>query len=78
MEALLRILEAELARIGDAAPRLDRLESLTAGAWAAIASGAGFRASLAGALVSVTPAGRLLVVKAPPRRRKASGPPSEA
>ena len=78
MEALLRILEAEIARIGDAAPRLDRLESLTAKAHAAIASGAGFRASLAGALVSVTPAGRLLVVKAPPRRQKPFGPPPEA
>ena len=78
MEGLLRILEAEVARIGDAAPRLDRLESLTAGVAAAMASGEGFRASLAGALVSVTPAGRLLVVKAPPRRLKASEPSSEA
>ena len=78
MEALLRILEVEITRIGDAAPRLDRLESLTAGAQAAIASGEGFRASLAGALVSVTPAGRLLVVKAPPRRQKGSEPHPEA
>ena len=78
MEALLRILEAEIVRIGDAAPRLDRLESLTAKVAAAIASGQSFRASLAGALVSVTPAGRLLVVKAPPRRLRASEPPPEA
>jgi len=78
MEALLRILEAEVARIGDAAPRLDRLERLTAGVAAALSEGEGFRASLAGALVSVTPAGRLLVVKAPPRRPKGSQPSSEA
>ncbi len=78
LEALLRILEVEIARIGDAAPRLDRLESLAAGVAGAIASGGHFRASLAGALVSVTPAGALLVVKAPPRRRKASEPPPEA
>ena len=78
MEALLRILEAEVARIGDAMPRLDRLERLTAGVAAAIAAGEGFRASLAGALVSVTPGGRLLVVKAPPRRPKGSEPPPEA
>jgi tRNA(Ile)-lysidine synthase len=70
MEALLRILEAEVARIGDAAPRLDRLESLTAQVEAAIAKGEPFRASLAGTLVSVTPSGRLLVIKAPPRRQK--------
>ena len=70
MEALLRILEAEIARIGGAAPRLDRLESLTAQVEAAIARGEPFRASLAGTLVSVTPAGRLLVIKAPPRRQK--------
>ena len=78
LEALLRILEAEIARIGDAAPRLDRLESLAAGVAEAIASGRSFRASLAGALVSVTPAGALLVVKAPPRRQKVSEAPPEA
>ncbi len=78
MEGLLRILEAEVARIGDAAPRLDRLERLTAGVAAALSEGEGFRASLAGALVSVTPSGRLLVVKAPPRRPKGSQPPPEA
>ena len=70
MEALLRILEAEIARIGDAAPRLERLENLTAQVAAAIAREEAFRASLAGTLVNVTPSGRLLVVKAPPRRRK--------
>ncbi len=78
MEALLRILEAEVARIGDAAPRLDRLESLAAKVEAAMAKGEPFRASLAGTLVSVTPSGRLLVVKAPPRRQKPAERSSEA
>jgi len=77
-EALLRILEAEITRIGGMAPRLDGLETLTSRVEAAIARGQGFRASLAGALVSVSPSGQLLVVKAPPRRQKASGPPPEA
>ena len=77
LEALLRLLEAEIARIGGSAPRLDRLESLAAYVEGAIAGGGAFRGSLAGTLVSVTASGRLLVVKAPPRRPKASEQPLE-
>ena len=76
LEALLRLLEAEIFRIGGSAPRLDRLESLAAEVEGAIACGGSFRGSLAGTLVSVTASGRLLVVKAPPRRVKAPEQPS--
>jgi len=68
LELLLRLLETEITRIGDAAPRLDRLESLVAGVSAALAQGSVFAGTLAGAMVRVTRAGRLVVVKAPPRR----------
>ena len=78
LEALVRILEAEIARIGDAAPRLDRLEGLAARAAGAIARRDAFAGTLAGALVSVTQAGRLVVAKAPPRRPRTPGGPSEA
>ena len=78
MEALLRILEAEIARIGGGAPRLDRLESLAAQAAAALAAGVAFRGALAGALVRVAPSGQLVVVKAPPRREMAPESPPQA
>ncbi len=69
-EALLRMLEAEMIRIGDGAPRLDRLESMMGHLADAMAGGGTFRGTLAGTLVSVTAGGRLTVVKAPPRRLK--------
>ena len=68
LELLLRLLETQIARIGDAAPRLERLESLAAGVSAALTQETVFAGTLAGALVRVTRAGRLVVVKAPPRR----------
>jgi tRNA(Ile)-lysidine synthase len=71
MEALLRILDAEIARIGGSNPRLDRLERLAAQLRAAMMEGLGFRGTLAGVLVSVTPNGRFAMVKAPPRRQQA-------
>ena len=63
---------------GDAAPRLDRLEGLAARAAGAIARRDAFAGTLAGALVSVTQAGRLVVAKAPPRRPRTPEGPSEA
>ena len=71
MEALLRMLEAEITRIGGSSPRLDRLESLAGQVRAAILGEKPFRGTLAGALVSVTRAGLLVVVKAPPRGPRA-------
>ena len=68
LEILLRLLEAEIARLGDGAPRLDRLERLGAGVSAAIVGGSLFSGTLAGALVRVTRAGRLVVAPAPPRK----------
>jgi len=69
-ELVLRLLEGEIARIGQGAPRLDRLETLAAEVCAAIAGETAFTGTLAGALVRVTGPGRLVVVKAPPRRSR--------
>ena len=69
-ELLLRLLEGEIARIGDAVPRLDRLESLATEVSAALGQGAVFAGTLAGAVVRVTRAGRLVVAKSPPRRSR--------
>ena len=66
-EALLRILEAEITRIGGSPPRLDRLESLAGQVRDAILGEKPFRGTLAGALVSVTRTGLFVVIKAPPR-----------
>ena len=68
LELLLRLLEGEIMRIAAAAPRLDRLESLAGEVSAALAAGAVFTGTLAGALVRVTRGGRLVVAKAPLRR----------
>ena len=67
-EALLRIIEAEIIRIGGGAPRLDRLESLSARVAGALRDKRGLKGSLGGALVEVSRDGRLSVRKAPPRR----------
>ena len=68
LELLLRLLAGEIMRIAAAAPRLDRLESLAGEVSAALAAGAVFTGTLAGALVRVTRGGRLVVAKAPLRR----------
>jgi len=75
LELLLRLLEAEISRLGEGAPRLDRLERLGAGVSAAIASAGVFAGTLAGALVRVTRRGRLTVNPAPPRRATQSKSP---
>ena len=77
MEILLRLLEAEISRLGDGAPRLDRLERLAAGVSAAIAGEGVFAGTLAGALVRVTRRGRLTVAPAPPRRAPPCAPPCQ-
>ena len=69
-ELVLRLLEGEIARIGEGFPRLDRLETLAGEVCAAIAEGTAFAGTLAGALVRVTGSGRLVVVQAPPRRSR--------
>ncbi len=67
-EILLRLLEAEISRLGDGVPRLDRLERLGAEVRAAIVGGGLFAGTLAGALLRVTRLGRLVVATAPPRK----------
>lgn len=72
LEILLRLLEVEISRIGEGAPRLDRLERLGAGVSAAIAGERDFAGTLGGAFVRVTGAGRLVVTRAPPRKSSIS------
>ncbi len=68
-EALLRLLEAEILRVGQMAtpPRLEQLEALSEALEGALREGRDHRANLAGALVSCVQ-GQLVVTPEPARR----------
>ena len=69
-EIRLRVLEREIARVGDTTRiRLERLERLAAGLVAADGTSRPFSATLAGALVRHDGRTRLIVRRAPERRR---------
>ncbi len=67
---VLRLLADALAAMGDAAadPRLEAQEGLTGEVLMAIAGGEALRRNLQGALVSVSPQGRVIVAREPARR----------
>jgi tRNA(Ile)-lysidine synthase len=67
---VLRLLADALAAMGDAAadPRLEAQEALTGEVLMAIAGGETLRRNLQGALVSVSPQGRVIVAREPARR----------
>ncbi len=67
---VLRLLSDAIAAMGDpeADPRLEALEALTGEVLMAIAGGESLRRTLQGALVSVSPQGRVIVAREPARR----------
>jgi tRNA(Ile)-lysidine synthase len=71
-EVALRLLGRAIARLGDEGPvELGKLEALFDVVSASMRNGSGLRRTLAGAAVSLA-SDRLVVEKAPPRRRKAA------
>jgi len=67
---VLRLLADAIARLGDpdVDARLEALEGLTGEVLMAIAGGEALRRNLQGALVSVSPQGRVIVAREPARR----------
>lgn len=71
-EIVIRVLGHAVSEAGDGARRLDRLERL-ADRITTVQGGAGLRATIGGAIVTLTPDGRLVVGREGPRRRGARG-----
>jgi tRNA(Ile)-lysidine synthase len=81
-ELALRLIAEEIVAMSDAdrcrggsSVRLQRLEALWSEMRRAIAAGRALRRTLAGALVSVSADGAVLVSRAPPRRADQAAPP---
>lgn len=76
-ELLIRLLAAEIARVGGGAPRLERLERAAEGLRAALAAHSCFTASLGGATISLA-AEEAVIAPEPPRRRRGAATDGES